>query len=69
VPVLTLTALGGLLEGEPARRDARPHPLPVVARFVPGRLPEVVVLPLDPAEVARAFRRGEEGGRAAEGAA
>jgi hypothetical protein len=80
VPVLTVNAMGRLLDGEPARRDGRTHPPPVVARFVPGHLPEVVVLPLDPAEVARAFRRGGDGGseaanntqetgRAAEGAA
>jgi hypothetical protein len=79
VPVLTLNAMGRPLDGEPARRDGRTHPLPVVARFVPGHLPEVVVLPLDPAEVARAFRREngvpeganqpDEGGRAVEGAA
>jgi hypothetical protein len=65
VPVLTLNAMGRLLDGEPARRDGRTHPFPVVARFVPDQLPEVVMLPLDPAEVERAFPRPQ---RAAEGA-
>jgi|GEM_PF-2535536 len=57
VPVLTINAMGRLLDGEPTRRDGRQHPLPVVARWKPNYLPEVVVLPLDPAEVARAFLR------------
>jgi hypothetical protein len=55
VPVLTLNAMGRLLDGDPARRDGRAHPFPVVARFVPGQLPDVVLLPLDPAEVDQAF--------------
>ncbi len=58
VPVLTLNAMGRLLDGEPPRRDGLVHPLPVVGRYAPGHLPEVVVLPLDPAEVDRAFSRG-----------
>ncbi len=57
VPVLTLNAMGRLLEDEPPRRDGARHPLPVVGHYLPGRLPEVVMLPLDPAEVSRAFRR------------
>jgi hypothetical protein len=61
VPVLTLNAMGRLLDGEPARRDGRTHPLPVVGRYVVGRLPEVHVLPLDPAEVDRAFLRTRPG--------
>jgi hypothetical protein len=56
VPVLTLNAMGRTLDGDPARRDGRKHPFPVVARCVPDHLPEVVLLPLDPAEVDRAFR-------------
>jgi hypothetical protein len=56
VPVLTLNAMGRALDGDPARRDGRKHPFPVVARHVPDHLPEVVLLPLDPAEVDRAFR-------------
>jgi hypothetical protein len=57
VAVLTLNAMGRLLDGEPARRDGRAHPFPVVGRYVPNHLPEVVTLPLDPAEVDRAFQR------------
>jgi hypothetical protein len=57
IPVLTINAMGRLLDGEPTRRDGRHHPLPVVARCVPDRLPEVFQLPLDPAEVDRAFNR------------
>lgn len=53
-PVLTINAMGRHMEGEPARAD-RPHPLPVMARHLPDRLPEVVQLPLDTAEVDRAF--------------
>ena len=66
VPVLTLNAMGRLLEGEPARRDGRMHPLPVVARCVPNHLPEVVILPLEPAEVVRAFQQ-PAGGRSSRG--
>ncbi|MCI0701389.1 MAG: serine/threonine protein phosphatase [Planctomycetia bacterium] len=54
VPVLTLNAMGRVMEGE-FKRDGRPHPLPVVARCVANHLPEVIQLPLDPAEVDRAF--------------
>jgi hypothetical protein len=61
VPVLTVNAMGRLLDGEPARRDGRAHPMPALARFAPGHLPEVVLLPLDPAEVARAFDRSRDG--------
>jgi hypothetical protein len=57
VPVLTLNAMGRLLDGEPARRDGRIHPLPVVGLCAPNHLPEVITLPLDPAEVDRAFAR------------
>jgi hypothetical protein len=57
VPVLTLNAMGRLLDGEPARRDGKRHPLPVVARHRPGRLPDVYAVPLDPDEVDRAFGR------------
>jgi hypothetical protein len=57
VPVLTLNAMGRLLDGEPPRRDGRTHPLPVVGRYVAGHLPEVHALPLDPGEVDRAFLR------------
>lgn len=57
VPVLTINAMGRLLDGESARRDGRPHPFPVVGRHTPGHLPEVIALPLDAAEVDRAFRR------------
>jgi hypothetical protein len=56
VPVLTLNAMGRTLDGDPLRRDGRKHPLPVVARYVPDHLPDVVVLPIDAAEVDRAFR-------------
>jgi hypothetical protein len=54
-PVLTINAMGRWLDGE--MPTAAGHPLPVVARHAPGHLPEVVRLPLDPAEVARAFPR------------
>jgi hypothetical protein len=57
VPVLTINAMGRLLDSEPARRDGRTHPFPVVARFVPNQLPDVVLLPLESAEVERAFLR------------
>jgi hypothetical protein len=57
VPVLTINAMGRLMDGEPARRDGRRHPLPVVGRHVPNHLPEVFALPLEPAEVDRAFNR------------
>jgi hypothetical protein len=56
VPVLTLNAMGRTLDGEPARRDGRKYPFPALARHVWDRLPEVVLLPLDAAEVDRAFR-------------
>lgn len=74
LPVLTINAMGRALDGDPTRRDGRPHPFPVIARCVPNHLPEVVLLPLDPAEVDRAFLRTranaaatQESGRAAEG--
>ncbi len=57
VPVLTINAMGRLLDGESARRDGRPHPFPVVGKHTANHLPEVIVLPLDPEEVDRAFRR------------
>jgi len=65
VPVLTLNAMGRALDGESPRRDGRRHPLPVIARYVPDRMPEVVALPLDPAEVDRAFGRPGPGGTTA----
>jgi hypothetical protein len=71
VPVLTINAMGRALDGDPPRREGRPHPYPVVARYVPDHLPEVVLLPLDSAEVERAFLRTPnvaESGRPAEGA-
>ena len=55
VPVLTLNAMGRALEGDAPQRDGRPHPYPVLARYVPNHLPEVIHLPLDPGEVDRAF--------------
>jgi 3',5'-cyclic AMP phosphodiesterase CpdA len=54
VPVLTINAMGRVMEGE-LNRPGRPHPLPVVARCVNNHLPEVIQLPLDPSEVDRAF--------------
>ena len=60
-PVLTINAMGRRMEGEPPP-DHRPHPYPVVARHVPGRLPEVVELPLEAGEVNRAFGREAAGG-------
>lgn len=57
VPVLTLNAMGRALDGDSPRRDGRPHPLPALARYVPNHLPDVILLPLDPAEVDRAFLR------------
>ncbi len=57
VPVLTINAMGRALDGEAPRRDGRPHPFPAIARCVPNNLPNVVLLPLDPAEVDRAFTR------------
>ncbi|QJW99487.1 metallophosphoesterase family protein [Frigoriglobus tundricola] len=65
VPVLTLNAMGRALDGDSPRRDGRRHPLPVIGRYVPDRLPEVVALPLDPAEVDRAFGRPGPGGATA----
>lgn len=59
VPVLTLNAMGRALDGDPPRRDGTRHPLPVVGRYVPDQLPEVVVLPLDPTEVERALGRAD----------
>ena len=50
VPVLTINAMGRLLDGEPARRDGRTHPFPVVAKHVVNHLPEVYLLPLDAEE-------------------
>ena len=57
VPVLTLNAMGRALEGDAPRRDGRPHPYPVLARYVLNHLPGVIHLPLDPGEVDRAFGR------------
>ena len=65
VPVLTLNAMGRALDGDSPRRDGRRHPLPVIGRYVPDHLPEVVALPLDPAEVDRAFGRPGPGGTVA----
>lgn len=59
VPVLTLNAMGRALDGDPPRRDGLRHPLPVIGRYRDGHLPDVVRLPLDPAEVDRAFPRVE----------
>ncbi len=53
-PVLTINAMGRLLEGESFTTDGS-HPFPVMARHVPGSLLRVVRLPLDPVEVDRAF--------------
>ena len=53
-PVLTINAMGRRLEGEPDPPDG-PHPYPVMARHVVGALPRLVRLPLDLAEVERAF--------------
>lgn len=55
VPVLTLNAMGRALDGDGPRRDGLRHPLPVVGRYRDGHLPDVVRVPLDPAEVDRAF--------------
>ena len=57
VPVLTLNAMGRALDGDAPRRDGARHPFPVVGRCRDGHLPDVVRLPLDPAEVDRAFPR------------
>ena len=62
VPVLTVNAMGRAMDGDPPRRDGRPHPLPVVARCVPGHLPEVVMLPLNSAEVDTAFGQSSREG-------
>lgn len=62
VPVLTLNATGRALDGDPPRRDGLRHPLPVVGRYREGHLPDVVLLPLDPAEVDHAFPRPERSG-------
>jgi hypothetical protein len=53
-PVLTLNAMGRRMDTEPPP-DNGAHPYPVMARHVPGQLPEVVLLPLDPVEVGKAF--------------
>jgi hypothetical protein len=55
LPVLTLNAMGRVLDGDPPRRDGKRHPMPVVGRFVANHLPDVVILPLEPSEVDRAF--------------
>ncbi|WP_439628425.1 metallophosphoesterase [Gemmata sp.] len=56
-PVVTINAMGWRMDGELAPADC-PHPYPVVARHVPGDLPRIVRLRLDPAEVDRS--RGRE---------
>lgn len=56
-PVLTLNAMGWRMDGEPPPADG-PHPFPVIARHVPGRVPRVFRVPLDPGEVDRALGRG-----------
>ena len=53
-PVLTINAMGRKLDAEPAPADG-PHPFPVVVRYTPDRPLLVVRLPLDAAEVDRAF--------------
>jgi hypothetical protein len=55
-PVLTINAMGRRMDGEPESGGTR-HPFPVMARYVPNKLPVVVLLPLDPREVDRAFGR------------
>jgi hypothetical protein len=55
-PVLTINAMGWRMDGEGEPSDG-PHPLPVVARHVPGELPRVVRVPLDPVEVDRGLGR------------
>jgi hypothetical protein len=62
VPVLTLNAMGRALDGDPPRRDGLRHPYPALGRYREGHLPDVVLLPLDPAEVDRAFPKPAEGG-------
>jgi hypothetical protein len=62
VPVLTLNAMGRALDGDPPRRDGRPHPFPVLARHISGHLPDVVLLPLDAAEVDLAFGKSAREG-------
>jgi hypothetical protein len=59
MPVLTLNAMGRLMEGETATANGH-HPLPVMARHRRGQLPEVVVLPLVASEVDRAFELSRE---------
>lgn len=61
VPVLTLNAMGRALDGDAPRTDGVRHPYPVVGRCREGHLPDVVRLPLDPAEVDRAFPPREAG--------
>lgn len=55
-PVVTINAMGWRMDGELTPADG-PHPYPVVARHVPGALPRIVRLPLDPREVERALGR------------
>jgi hypothetical protein len=62
LPVLTLNAMGRVLDGDPPRRDGKRHPMPAVGRLAPDHLPEVFLLPLDPGEVDRAFAPPASGG-------
>ncbi|VTT96668.1 phosphoprotein phosphatase : Calcineurin-like phosphoesterase OS=Microvirga lotononidis GN=MicloDRAFT_00032980 PE=4 SV=1: Metallophos [Gemmataceae bacterium] len=58
-PVVTINAMGWRMDGELVPADG-PHPSPVIARHVPGGLPRIVRLRLDPAELDRSLGREPE---------